>query len=131
MRRGAAARGMDVSVDSAGTGGWHSGEAPDPRSIAVCRQFGVDISDQRARQIQAADFCDFDLILALDGSNLMHLQQLVPAEAATKLRPFGEFSGVGGVADPYYGGQEGFVDCWRQIERAADGLLDAMQSGQV
>lgn len=131
VRHAAAARGMAVSVDSAGTGGWHSGEAPDLRSIQICRQHGIDITMQRARQIESADFDDFDLILALDGANLMHLQQIAPPDATAKIRLFGEFAGVGSVADPYYGGAEGFVDCWQQIVRGADGLLDALQKGEV
>ena len=131
VRQKAATRGMALTVDSAGTGGWHSGEAPDPRSVHVARQYGVNTAALRARQIGLDDFRRFDLILALDGSNLMHLQQIVPAEAADKLRLFGDFAGIGGVADPYYGNLSGFDDCWKQIERAADGLLDALESGQV
>lgn len=131
MRHKAAQRGMELTIDSAGTGGWHSGEAPDPRSMEVCHRYGVDISGLRARQIAPEDFRRFDLILALDGSNLLHLQQIAPDETAEKLRLFGDYAGIGGVADPYYGNLNGFDDCWKQIERAADGLLNAMQSGQV
>jgi protein-tyrosine phosphatase len=131
VRRKAAARGMTLTIDSAGTGGWHSGDAPDPRAIKVCGQYGVDITSFRARQIVAQDFRRFDLILALDGSNLMHLHQIAPPDETEKIRLFGEYAGVGGVVDPYYGSLNGFDDCWKQIERAADGLLDAMQSGRV
>ena len=131
VRHKTAERGIDLTVDSAGTGGWHSGEAPDPRSVQVCRKYGVDIASLRARQIIGEDFRRFDLILALDGSNLLHLQQIVPEDAADKLRLFGEFAGIGGVADPYYGNLNGFDDCWKQIDRPADGLLDALQSGRV
>lgn len=131
VRKAAAARGIALTVDSAGTGGWHSGDRPDQRAIQICQQHGVDISGQRARQIEAADFARFDLILALDGANLIHLQQLAPPEAAHKIRLFGDFAGIGGVADPYYGDMTGFADCWNQIDRAADALLDAMQAGQV
>ena len=131
VRRKAAERGMAISVDSAGTGGWHSGDAPDPRAVQVARHYGVDIAALRARQIRVEDFRQFDLILALDGSNLMHLQRLAPAEEVGKLRLFGDFAGIGGVPDPYYGSLSGFDDCWKQIERAADGLLDALVAGQV
>ena len=60
---------LDWSVDSAGTGSWHIGELPDRRSIAIARQYGIDISDQRARQFKPADLDRFDLVLAMDSSN--------------------------------------------------------------
>lgn len=131
VRHVAAARGLDLMVDSAGTGGWYAGEAPDPRSIDVCRKQGVDITQLRARQITVQDFHRFDLVLAMDGANLLQLQNLAPSEFANKIHLFGAFAGVGGVADPYYGGLDGFVDCWQQIERATHALLDTIESGQV
>ncbi len=62
-------RGLDWQVDSAGTGGWHAGEQPDPRSIQTARRHGIDLTDQRARQFRPADLEQFDLILAMDASN--------------------------------------------------------------
>ena len=131
MRHHAEARGLALTLDSAGTGGWHAGEAPDPRSIQTCRKYGVDIADQRARQIVAEDFRRFDLILALDGANLMQLQHMVPPDLEDKIRLFGDYAGIGGVADPYYGDLDGFEECWTEIDRAAIAFLDALQSGQV
>ncbi|MCB0619215.1 MAG: low molecular weight phosphotyrosine protein phosphatase, partial [Saprospiraceae bacterium] len=60
--------GLPWEVDSAGTGSWHVGEPPDPRSVAVARAHGIDILDQRARQFRPADFRQFDLIFAMDAS---------------------------------------------------------------
>ena len=131
VRHHAQARGVALTVDSAGTGGWHSGDAPDPRSIQICNKYGVDIAQQRARQIGLEDFRRFDLILALDGANLLHLQHIAPSEEAHKIRLFGEYADIGGVPDPYYGDLNGFEDCWRQIDRAAQAFLDAVQSGKV
>ena len=70
--------GLDVEVDSAGTGGWHAGEPPDPRALAVARRNGVDMSGYRARQVEPADFARFSHIVALDGDNLAVLRRLRP-----------------------------------------------------
>lgn len=131
VRHAAAARGIALEVDSAGTGGWHVGEAPDPRAIAICQSNGVAIGDLRARQIAAEDFTRFDAIFALDGANLIQLQQMAPPEAATNIWLFGEFSDIGSVADPYYGDANSFDDCWRQIDRAAQALVEAIGNGEV
>src|SRR3954470_3499858 len=77
--------GLDAEVDSAGTGGWHRGEPPDRRAIAVARRGGVDISVQRARQVTRADFDRFDHIVALDAENLADLERLRPAGSRASL----------------------------------------------
>ena len=77
--------GLDVEVDSAGTGGWHQGEPPDSRAIAAARRAGVDISGQRARKVTRADFDRFDHIFALDADNLADLEALRPAGSRAQL----------------------------------------------
>ena len=69
-------RGLDWTVDSAGTGFWHIGEPPDPRSVSTAKKYGLDISRQRARQIRPADLKEYDLILAMDSSNYQDILRL-------------------------------------------------------
>src|SRR3954470_21554035 len=66
--------GLDVEIDSAGTGDWHLGYPPDPRAVAVAGRAGADISHLRARQVTGDDFCRFDHIVALDSNNLRDLE---------------------------------------------------------
>lgn len=114
-----------ITVDSAGTADWHTGKAPDPRSQAVALARGIDISALQARQVSAEDFHHFDLILAMDQSNLEHLKQIQPAAAKAELDlylqryqlPLSE------VPDPYYGGAEGFEQVLDLLETASHKLL--------
>lgn len=119
--------GLDWYVDSAGTGAWHIGELPDPRSIDVARRFGIDITDQRARQFRPEDFEHFDLIFAMDRQNLRHLQQMaIRPEHRQKARLLLDVLYPGQqreVPDPYYGGPEGFEQVFRLVEAACERLL--------
>ena len=103
-------------VDSAGTGAWHAGNPPDPRGLATARRRGYDNSAQRARQVTADDFRTFDLILAMDASNLETLQQIAPPDTTARIRMFHP---GGDVPDPYYGGDSGFDTVLDMIEEAA------------
>ncbi len=120
--------GLEWSVDSAGTGAWHAGELPDPRSIDVARRFGIDITDQRARQVCLEDFERFDLIFAMDRQNLRHLQQMASRlEHRQKIRLLLDVLYPGQeqeVPDPYYGGPEGFVQVFSLVEAACKRLLE-------
>ncbi|MEH0074457.1 low molecular weight protein-tyrosine-phosphatase [Pannonibacter sp. Pt2] len=118
-----------VLIDSAGTGGWHQGEAPDPRSVAVAARHGIDISAQRARQVVKADFSRFEHILAMDSSNLANLRKLSPAEAPARLRLFLEAEGTD-VPDPYYGGPAGFETVFRMVMRGAEDLAAELGLGR-
>jgi protein-tyrosine phosphatase len=124
--RGEAARlGLDVEVDSAGTGGWHRGEPPDRRAIAAARRGGVDISHQRARKVARADFDRFDHIVALDEENLADLEKLRPAGGRARLSLLlDHVPGREGqaVADPYHGGDSHFETTWRDVTQAARAL---------
>lgn len=115
-----------IMVDSAGTGAWHIGKAPDSRTIAAARTRGYDLSVLRARQVTARDFDEFDYILAMDEANLVDLQQLKPAHFTGHLGLFLEFGARGDyreVPDPYYGGSDGFELVLDLVEDAAEGLL--------
>ncbi|AXO68310.1 Putative low molecular weight protein-tyrosine-phosphatase [Rhizobium rhizogenes] len=118
-----------ITVDSAGTGGWHAGDAPDPRSIAVARRHGVDISRQRARQVASADFESFDLILAMDENNLASLLQSSPQGHRHKIHLFMEYAAGRrkNVPDPYYGAEDGFLDVYNMLLAGCRSLLEKME----
>lgn len=123
-----------IEVDSAGTYGGHQGEKPDPRAMAVAKARGyVQIARERARRVTALDFQRFDLILAMDRDNLMHLQQQCPDEHRHKVHLFLEYAGVveaAEVPDPYYGNVEGFERVMQLCEAGARGLLDRLGSAR-
>jgi len=115
-----------VLVDSAGTHGYHVGEPPDSRSIAHARRRGYDLSALRARKVTAADFDQFDLVLAMDWDNVELLEDLCPVHHRTKLRRLAEFSRrfrTEVIPDPYAGGAAGFEHVLDLVEDACDGLL--------
>ena len=91
---------LDWTVDSAGTGGWHVGQAPDSRTIAIAERFGVDISEQRAQQLQPHHLDEFDHILAMDRSNLGFIQAM--AQTPEQRARVQLFLDDAEVPDPYY-----------------------------
>ena len=126
------ARGLDAhyQIDSAGTGGWHVGEDPDARSMAVALKNGVRLTG-RARQVSAADVDDFDYLIAMDRQNLRDLTALARRReggaAVHLLREFDPEPGDRQVPDPYYGGDEGFDHVYQMVLRACAGLLDELE----
>lgn len=113
-----------VELDSAGTGDWHVGKAPDSRAIRAAAGRGYDISDLRARQVTAEDFQRFDLILAMDHDNLAWLEQLRPEDGVVpELFLARQGLAVDEVPDPYYGGAAGFERVLDLLEDACDGLV--------
>ncbi len=126
MRSAVERAGLDAEIDSAGTGDWHVGNPPDSRAIATARDNGIDISAQRARQVSIGDFTRFTHIFALDAENLHNLHALAPddttAEIALLLDVVPGCEGQA-VADPYYGGDEGFARTWRDVSAAAEALV--------
>jgi len=123
-----------IIVDSAGTGDWHIGKAPDSRTVAAARQRGYDLSILRARQVNAQDFTEFDYVLAMDKSNLRDLQRIKPSTYTGHLGLFLEFGARGDyreVPDPYYGGHDGFQLVLDLVEDAAQGLLNHIRSNSL
>ena len=130
FRARAAAAGLEVVTDSAGTGGWHVGEPPDVRARAVAREHGVDISDLRARKVARGDFTRFTHIFALDRTNLSDLEALAPHDATAELDLLLDMvEGRCGqsVADPYYGGPGEFEAAWREVDAAAAALVERLK----
>jgi protein-tyrosine phosphatase len=114
-----------VEVDSAGTGDWHVGKAADVRTRQAAQQRGYDLSALRGRQVKAEDFYAFDLVLAMDSSNLHDLQQMRPDDASAELDLFLRryHLALDDVPDPYYGGEAGFAQVLDLIEQACDALV--------
>jgi len=115
-----------LRIDSAGIGDWHVGQPPDSRAIAHGRRRGYDLSRLRARQVAAADFVQFDWILAMDLHNLRDLKAMCPATFAGHLGLFLDLEPAIGrreVPDPYFGGASGFETVLDLAERASEALL--------
>ena len=118
--------GLRVHVDSAGTHGYHVGDAPDRRAQAAAARRGYDLSALRARQLEPADFERFDWVLFMDERNRRDAASFLPAAPHAQLALLLEFApGLGRreVPDPYYGGPQGFEDVLDLAEAAARGLL--------
>ena len=123
-------RGLDVEIDSAGTGAWHVGHPPDRRAQAVALKQGVDISGYRGRQVKPEDFRRFTHVVALDRANLADLQALRPADGTVELLLL--LDAVEGrqgksVADPYYGDEADFDVTWADAVAGAKGLADRIE----
>lgn len=123
----ARARGLDITVDSCGTGAWHAGELPDPRTRAVLARHGIPL-DHRARALQEKDFQEFDLILTMDRANLSDALARCPAPHRDKVHLLRSHTGGGEVPDPYYGGPDGFERVFEQVSQAVDAWLDRIQA---
>jgi len=129
MRAEAEAAGLDIEIDSAGTGDWHVGAPPDRRAQATARRYGIDISGYRGRQVAAEDFTRFMYIFALDSENLRNLRRLAPPESTAHVGLLMDMvPGCVGhsVQDPYYGGDEGFEVTWSDVIAAARALVLAL-----
>lgn len=116
-----------IAVDSSGTGDWHVGLPPDKRAVAEAKKRGYDLSQLRARQVSAVDFEQFDLIVAMDRSNLSDLQAIQPPSTRAEVRLFLEFADnaeVDEVPDPYFGAADGFSFVFDLVESASRGLLE-------
>ena len=116
-----------IRVDSAGLGAWHKGERADKRARTIAEQRGYDLTSV-SRQITEADFDGFDMLIAMDRSNVKELRKLAKTDAQrakiSLLRDHDPLSPNGAeVPDPYYGGPEGFEQVFRMIETAGAALL--------
>lgn len=126
----AESRDVHLEIDSAGTSGYHIGEAPDSRGQATLRKFGLDISGQRSRQFLTADFDRFDHILVADQSNKRDVLALARSEDdAAKVHLMLHWSAPGAeVPDPYYGGDYGFDHVYTLLVAGCNAFLDTLES---
>ena len=128
-------RGLDrrYEVDSAGTHGWHEGEPADPRTIKVGARHGLRV-DSVARGLSAADFERFDVLVAMDRGHLREMRARCPKALHGKLVLMPDYDPERArrdVPDPYYGGENGFEEVYRILDRCCRGLLDAFESADV
>jgi protein-tyrosine phosphatase len=120
-------------VDSAGTGGWHTGNPADQRMQAAAARRGIQLPS-RARQISLDDLSDFDLVLTMDDANLTAVQGLAREagrRATATVRPmlsYAQSFSETEVPDPYYGGEAGFEHVLDLLEDACSNLLDELSS---
>lgn len=123
LRQMAEEKGWAIGVDSAGTGYWHVGEPPDRRAIRCLSAHGIDISGLRARQVSAEDFHRFDLILAMDASNLEALKKMY--RSGTEPQLFTRFCGLHEpeIPDPYYGDDRDFELVYQLLHNGISKIL--------
>lgn len=132
MRAEAESRGLELFLDSAGTGEWNLGEPPDRRAISTAAKHGVDISHLRARLVQRGDFHRFDYIFALDRENLRDLEYIQPAGSRAQLSLLRDLlPGQKGkpVPDPFYGTIRDFEAAWDIVADAARALAEKIEAG--
>lgn len=132
-RRLIAERGLaeQIQCDSAGTGDWHIGHAPDTRAQAAAAERGYDLSALRARQLVADDFQQFDLILVMDNNNLADAKRLQPANSHARLERLLDYlpeQPLREVPDPYYGGDDGFETVLNLLEASLNKLFDELEA---
>lgn len=120
-------------VDSCGTGDWHVGNPPDPRSVAVAAKYGVELPSRARTWDDARDPEAFDLFVPMDGQNKRDIvRRGAPTERVRLMREWdaqanGEKAGGGlDVPDPYYGGDDGFDKVYAMLRRSCEAMLDEL-----
>lgn len=128
LQQEAAARGLTWHVDSAGTGSWHAGNPPHPRSVEVAQKQGINISQQRARQLLATDLDDFDLILTMDAQNYQDTLRLsTTEEQRQKIKLMTAFAFPNqnkAVPDPYYGTIKNYEEVFSLLKISCQKLIE-------
>lgn len=117
-------------VDSAGTAGYHIGNAPDPRSITVAKKYGIDISKQVCRKFTVQDFKEFTSIYVMDNSNynnIVALAQNQEQKDKVSLLLQQSNTNITEVPDPYYGGDQGFEDVYNLIDQACNNIAKTLK----
>ena len=122
---------LDVEVDSAGTAAYHLGEQPDIRSIEIAKKYGIDLSNQRARQFSINDFDKFDKIYAMDTSNYANIIALARDESdrdkVDLILNESNPKSFESVPDPYYGGSNGFQDVFQMLDDACNKIVENLE----
>lgn len=119
------------SIDSAGTGHWHIGHAPDQRSIDVAKKHGIDISSQKGRQFSSTDFKNYDIIYVMDNENKKNVLNLAPDQVSKKkvkliLNELFENENVD-VPDPYHGQEGDFEHVFKLLNEASEIISKKLQ----
>ena len=132
LRKKIEMNGLPVEVDSAGTNGYHAGEAPDERMRKTAKQFDTSIDNLRARQFTSDDYDEFDIIYVMDQSNYDNVISLARNEKdkqkvkliLNESHPSKNLE----VPDPYFGGEQGFVHVYQLLDEATDVVIDKLKS---
>jgi protein-tyrosine phosphatase len=120
-------------VDSCGTGGWHQGELPDPRSIKVAQKFDIDITYQRARQINTSDLENFHHIFVMDKNNYNDVLALCKNDTQKqKIKLLLEEANhpLTNVPDPYYGTEKDFIEVFQLLDKACETVAQKLLNGK-
>jgi protein-tyrosine phosphatase len=125
-------QGLAVEVDSAGTGAYHIGEAPDERMRKTAKEFGTPIDHLRARQFKVGDYDEFDLIYVMDKSNYDNVVKLARNEKdkrkvkmiLNEIKPNSDAE----VPDPYWSGEQGFIDVYNMLDEATDCIITKLKN---
>ncbi len=132
LRDKARKMGVEITVDSAGTAAYHTGERPDRRSQEVAKKHGIDISSQRARQFTRSDFEEFDGIFVMDSSNYDNVISLASSpEEAKKVEYILNMIYPGKdlpIPDPYYGGNDGFENVFKMLDDSCEKIIEKVKS---
>ena len=123
---------LNVLVDSAGTSGLHTGERPDSRMCETAKTFDLNIDDLTSRKFVVQDFDTFDIIYVMDSSNYSNILALArTTEDKSKvhlilneLYPNKNMA----VPDPYYGGEQGFIDVYNLLNEATDKIIEKIKA---
>lgn len=120
--------GLNLEIDSAGTGGWHVGEAPDMRTTKNALKHGVDISSLSARQIKLQDLDFFDRIYVMDKSNLANVQAIAKPNQLHKISLILDTvkDSISEVPDPYYGDEDSFEEVFQLLYKATDAICKSI-----
>lgn len=124
--------GLEVEVDSAGTGDYHIGEAPDERMRKTAKQFGTPIDHLRARQFKVFDYDEFDVIYVMDKSNYDNVVKLARNSndkekvkmILNEIKPGSDLE----VPDPYWSGDQGFIDVYNMLDEATDNIITKLKN---
>ena len=129
FRHKVAEKRLSITIDSAGTHGYHIGKSPDPRSQKAGIERGYDFKGIACRRVAEEDFEKFDFIVGMDDENIDNLKKVCPEELQHKIHPMMSFtqSQFSEVPDPYYGGKRGFELVLDLIEQASDGLIERLK----
>lgn len=120
-------KGLNWKVDSAATSNWHTGKSPDTRAQSIARKHGLNISNQRARQLCKEDFDAFDLILAMDSSNYQNILHLAEnGQHRKKVKQILAFTDDTdkNVPDPYFD-DNGFEYVYQLLDNACEHIVDS------
>ncbi|MCT4562356.1 MAG: low molecular weight phosphotyrosine protein phosphatase [Crocinitomicaceae bacterium] len=132
LRKKVEEKGLNVTVDSAGTSSYHIGSEPDTRTQENALKHGVDLSFLRARQFSKSDFQDFDRIYAMDNSNVFNILQMAQSDADKEkvklLLDLIPEQHNKEVPDPYYGGEQGFEKVFQLVDKATDILIEELEN---